>query len=191
QELADGEQAIAYCHNVEASKQTAYEFSQAGIQAAHIDGNTPKNERDEIIEQFRIGEIKLLSNVDIIGEGFDVPDCSTVIMLRPTQSLSLYIQQAMRGMRYREGKTSIIIDHVDNVRRHGLPDAERKWSLQGMIKQESEAEIKIKECESCFGVYLAKYLICPLCGHKPEVKEIKDYEVNESAELEEIEEIEE
>src|SRR5699024_6711677 len=104
---------------------------------------------------------------------------------------SLYIQQAMRGMRYREGKTSIIIDHVDNVRRHGLPDAERKWSLQGMIKQESEAEIKIKECESCFGVYLAKYVICPLCGHKPEVKEIKDYEVNESAELEEIEEIEE
>src|SRR5699024_4553628 len=143
QELADGEQAIAYCHNVEASKQTAYEFSQAGIQAAHIDGNTPKNERDEIIGKFRSGEIKLLSNVDIIGEGFDVPDCSTVIMLRPTQSLSLYIQQSMRGMRYRPNKTSIIIDHVDNVRRHGLPDAERKWSLKGMKKTESEAEISI------------------------------------------------
>src|SRR5699024_4863231 len=97
------------------------------------------NERDEIIERFRKGEIKLLSNVDIIGEGFDVPDCSTVIMLRPTQSLSLFIQQSMRGMRYKKSKTSIIIDHVDNVRRHGLPDAERKWSLKGIVRN-SESE---------------------------------------------------
>src|SRR5699024_8502929 len=189
-ELADGEQAIAYCHNVEASKQTAYEFNQVAIQAGHIDGTTPKSERDEIISKFREGEIKLLSNVDIIGEGFDVPDCSTVIMLRPTQSLSLYIQQSMRGMRYRPNKTSIIIDHVDNVRRHGLPDAERKWSLKGMKKTESEAEISIKECENCFAVYLSKLKECPECGHAPEVKEVKEYEVDESASLEEVTEIE-
>src|SRR5699024_2713478 len=112
-ELADGEQAIAYCHNVEASKQTANEFNQVGIQAAHIDGTTPKSKLYEIISKFREGEIKLLSLVVIIGEGFDVPDCSSVIMLRPTQSLSLYIQQSVRGMRYRPNKTSIIIDHVD------------------------------------------------------------------------------
>jgi len=189
-QLADGEQAIAYCHNVEASKQAAEEFKAEGINAAHIDGKTPEKERDEIINNFRDGAIKVITNVDIIGEGFDVPDCSTVIMLRPTQSLSLYIQQSMRGMRYRPGKTSIIIDHVDNVRRHGLPDADRQWSLSGSKKTESQAEIKIKECVNCFAVYTPEYLVCPFCGHKPEIKEVKDYDIDESAELEEINELE-
>lgn len=187
--LADGEQAIAYCHSVQASIDTANAFIRSGINAAHIDGKTPKNERDDLINKFREGDIKVLCNVDIIGEGFDVPDCSTVIMLRPTQSLSLYIQQSMRGMRYRPNKTSIIIDHVDNVSRHGLPDADRKWSLAGIKKTESQPEIKIKECENCFAVYLSKLKECPECGHEPEIKEIKDYEVDETAELEEINEL--
>jgi len=189
-QLAEGEQAIAYCHSVETSKHTAEQFNNAGVPSAHIDGKTPKEDRDNIIEKFRKGEIKLLSNVDIIGEGFDVPDCSTVIMLRPTQSLSLFIQQAMRGMRYRPGKTSIIIDHVDNVRRHGLPDAERYWSLQGIKKTESESEIKVTECVNCFSVYLSKEKKCPECGHVPEVEERLDYEIDEDAELEEVDELE-
>ena len=103
-QLADGEHAIAYCHSVEASKRVAYEFQQEGINAIHLDAKTPKQERDDIIQKFRDREIRILCNVDLIGEGFDVPDCSTVIMLRPTQSLSLYIQQSMRGMRYRPTK---------------------------------------------------------------------------------------
>lgn len=186
-QLADGEQAIAYCHNVEASKQATDEFNQQEIPAAHIDGKTSKEERGEIIKKFRDKEIKILTNVDIIGEGFDVPDCSTVIMLRPTQSLSLFIQQSMRGMRYRPGKTSIIIDHVDNVRRHGLPDDEREWSLKGKKKSSGdEPEIKIKECENCFAVYPPNHKWCPMCGHEPEVKEQTGYEVDGDAELEEV-----
>lgn len=187
-QLADGKQAIAYCHSVEASKHTAEQFQASGINAVHLDGKTPKIERDEIIESFRKQEIKVITNVDIIGEGFDVPDCSTVIMLRPTQSLSLFIQQSMRGMRYRKGKTSIIIDHVDNVRRHGLPDADRQWSLKGIKKTESEAEIKVKECVNCFAVFMAVEKQCPECGHVPEIKEQKDYETDEDAELEEVDE---
>jgi len=188
-QLADGGQAIAYCHNVEASKQLASEFKQYGINAVHLDGKTPKAERDDIIRQFRNREIQIITNCDIIGEGFDVPDCSTVIMLRPTESLSLFIQQSMRGMRYRPGKTSIIIDHVDNVRRHGLPDMERKWSLKG-IKSESGPEIKIKECENCYAAYPSEFRECPECGHKPEVVrgEREGYEVDESAVLEEVKE---
>lgn len=187
-QLANGTQAIAYCHSVESSKQLAFEFNTQNVKAAHIDGTTPKNERDEIIKKFRDKEINVLTNVDIIGEGFDVPDCSTVIMLRPTQSLSLFIQQSMRGMRYRPNKQSIIIDHVDNVRRHGLPDAERQWSLKGMIKKESESEIKVKECMNCFTVFMANEKECPNCGHVPEVEERKEYEVEEDAELEEVNE---
>lgn len=185
-DLADGEQAIAYCHSVEASERTAYEFKQAGIEAAHIDGTTPKEVRNSIINDFRDRRIQVLCNVDLIGEGFNVPDCSTVIMLRPTQSLSLFIQQSMRGMRYRPGKTSVIIDHVGNVNRHGLPDDDREWSLKSKKTTKAETEIKIKECENCFSVYSPKEERCPYCGHKPEVKERKEYDVDEQAELEEV-----
>lgn len=186
QKLANGEQAIAYCHSIEASKRTAEEFNQAGIPAEHIDAKTAKPERERIIEGFRKGTVKVLCNIDLIGEGFDVPDCSTVIMLRPTQSLSLYIQQSMRGMRYREGKTSVIIDHVDNISRHGPPDMQREWSLEGK-KTKSGTEVKIKQCDNCYGVYDPKLKACPFCGFEPiiEAKETK-YEQDTEAVLEEI-----
>lgn len=186
-ELADGEQAIAYCHSIEASKTTKEAFLHHGINAEHIDAKTPKPERDEIIQKFRDREIQVLCNVDLIGEGFDVPDCSTVIMLRPTQSLSLFIQQSMRGMRYRPGKTSIIIDHVDNVRRHGLPDAKREWSLTAKKSSGGGGpEIKVTQCVNCFAAYPPDSKECPECGHVPEVKEQKEYEVDKTAELQEV-----
>lgn len=187
-ELADGEQAITYCHSIEASLKVVEEFNKSGIPSAHIDAKTPKNERDRIIERFRNQEIRMLSNVDLIGEGFDVPDCSTVIMLRPTKSLSLYIQQSMRGMRYKPGKTSIIIDHVGNVHRFGLPDAKREWSLEGFKKNSSrnEPQLKIRQCENCFAVYNAKEKQCPMCGHHPQVVRERKLEVDESAKLQQI-----
>ena len=128
-QLAPGEKAICYCHSVEASMDAAREFRDHGISAVHIDAKTPAFERKQIINDFRAGKVQILTNVDIIGEGFDVPDCSTVILLRPTRSLSLYIQQCMRSMRYQPGKTAKIIDHVGNVHWHGLPDQERVWGL--------------------------------------------------------------
>lgn len=185
-ELADGEQAIAYCHSIDASLTVKEEFQQHGIVAEHIDAKTPKTERDEIIQKFRDREIQLLTNVDLIGEGFDVPDCSTVIMLRPTQSLSLFIQQSMRGMRYRPGKTSIIIDHVDNVRRHGLPDAKREWSLHSKKKTSGEATIKVKQCKNCYAAYQSELKVCPLCGHVEKVERETIYDKDESAELQEV-----
>ena len=186
QQLADGEQAIAYCHSIEASLQVKEEFLLSGINAEHIDAKTPRVERDAIIQKFRDREIQVLTNVDLIGEGFDVPDCSTVIMLRPTKSLSLFIQQSMRGMRYKPGKLSIIIDHVDNVREFGLPDAKRKWSLKAKRGQGVEGEVKIKQCKNCFAVYPAEEKKCPECGHIQEVKVIGGYDVDKEARLEEV-----
>jgi len=184
--LADGEKAIAYCHSIESSINTAQAFNDAGIPAAHIDGKTPKPIRDEIIQKFRDGAIQVLSNCEIIGEGFDVPDCSTVILLRPTQSLSLYIQMAMRGMRYRPNKTSIIIDHVANYKLHGLPNTPREWSLESK-KKKKQNSIFAKQCPDCQYVMPSAYTICPECGHEWETeKEKVDYEVDKSAELIEI-----
>lgn len=97
--LSDGKQAICYCSSIKQSERMAEEFNQAGIIARHIDGETPKAEREAAIEYFRQGKIMVLCNVDLISEGFDVPDCNTAILLRPTQSLSLFIQQSMRPMK--------------------------------------------------------------------------------------------
>ena len=71
--------------------------------------------RDATIGRFVSGETLILSNVDLFGEGFDVPAIEAVIMLRPTQSLSLYLQQVGRGLRPLAGKeTAIILDHAGN-----------------------------------------------------------------------------
>lgn len=186
QKLADGEQAILYASSLYQSEKMATSFSTVGIPSAHIDGKTPKNIRDDIIKRFREGEIKVLCNLDLIGEGFDVPDCSTVIMLRPTQSLSLYIQQSMRGMRYKQGKTAIIIDHVGNVKRFGLPDIERTWSLaprKGSNSTKAEAPVKI--CKECFMTVSQTAKKCEHCGHEFKV-EVKPTQIDEGAELQEI-----
>ncbi|MBC1474926.1 DEAD/DEAH box helicase family protein [Listeria grandensis] len=188
QKLAPGEQAILYASSIYQSEKMAASFNAVGIHASHIDGKTPKTLRDDIIKRFREGEIKVLCNLDLIGEGFDVPDCSTVIMLRPTQSLSLYIQQSMRGMRYRPGKTSIIIDHVGNVTRFGLPDMERTWSLtprKGSNATKAEAPVKI--CKECFMTVSQTAKKCEHCGAEFKV-EVKAIEVDELAELQEINE---
>ena len=169
--LADGKQAICYLPGVEVSRLIASKFTADGIPAAHIDGSTPKAERAEIIEGFRRGDIKILCNVDIISEGFDVPDCECAILLRPTKSLTLFIQQSMRCMRYKEGKTAIIIDHVNNVAQHGFPDAEREWTLEGHEKPKGEAPVKT--CPECFACVPAQTESCPHCGHVFEVEKKK------------------
>lgn len=178
--LSDGKQAICYCSSIKQSKRMAEEFNQAGIVAKHIDGETPKAEREAAIEYFRQGKIMILCNVDLISEGFDVPDCNTAILLRPTQSLSLYIQQSMRPMRYKEGKTAIIIDHVGNVGRFGTPDIDREWSLEP--KKGSNSTVKeenpVKQCMECFYTVLRTATICPECGYEfgREEKEVEQVE---------------
>ena len=195
-EFAEGRQAVCYCTSVRHSMETALQFNLAGIEAAHIDGSTPKSERERIINDFRRGAIDILCNVDLISEGFDVPDCECVILLRPTQSLTLYIQQSMRCMRYRKGKRAVIIDHVGNYARFGMPDADRSWTLEGRKKQKHEVsaseEVKIKECPECFAVFKpfaddgTPVNICPNCGYEFPKKERAEIE-SESAELSKIE----
>ncbi len=177
--VASGQKTILYAHSIEYSQKFADEFKGAGIKAVHVDSKTPSTERDEIMNDFRSGKIKVLCNVDLISEGFDVPDCTCVIMVRPTDSLVLYLQQSMRCMRYQQNKTATIIDHVANYTRHFLPDTDRTWNLKGFEKkrkkqQRNENEIVIKECPNCFGVMESKSLIendfhCPYCNFKIEV----------------------
>ena len=120
--------------------------------------------------QIPVGKILILCNCELFGEGLDVPDCECTVLLRPTQSLTLFIQQSMRSMRYMPGKTAIIIDHVGNCYLHGLPDDDRSWTLEPKKKQENI--VKIRECPNCFAVYPPSLQRCPYCGYMA-VKEIQ------------------
>ena len=102
-----------------------------GIRAEHIDGTMRKADRKDALEAFRKGEIKVICNVDLISEGFDMSDADCVILTRPTESLAMFMQQAFRAMRYREGKTAIILDHANNIALHGEIDQIFDWSLEG------------------------------------------------------------
>lgn len=177
-QLADGKKALCYCSSVKHSEATAKAFNDAGISARHIDGTTPKSERDRIISDFRNGKITILCNVDLISEGFDVPDCECTILLRPTQSLTLYIQQSMRCMRYKPGKKAVIIDHVGNYARHGMPDDDRKWSLDKADHKKNKQEkpdVKVRQCPECFYIFEPnkEILSCPHCGYVFPVAERK------------------
>ena len=167
-QYANNRQTIVYCVNVKHSKHTAELFNQAGITAAHVDGESDKSLRRRIIEDFRDGKIKVLCNAELFGEGFDVPNCDCVILARPTQSLTLFIQQSMRCMRpnpANKNKVAIIIDHVENVKRFGLPDQDRHWSLlPNEIHDNGKAPLKT--CPNCHAVVHAAFRTCPACGFK-------------------------
>lgn len=171
-ELAQGRKAVCYCASIRHSEATAAAFCAADIPAAHIDGSTPKPERERIINDFRAGKIRILCNVDLISEGFDVPDCGCSILLRPTHSLTLFIQQSMRCMRYVEGKRAVIIDHVGNYARHGMPDDDHTWSLEKKPKrtfkqEENEQAEKMRQCPACYFTFTFEpgKNTCPHCGY--------------------------
>ncbi|PIO80793.1 helicase [Pediococcus damnosus] len=185
---ANGEQAIVYAHSVEYSKITANSFNEAGIKAAHADAKTSPTQRKQIMQDFKTGKIKVLCNVDLISEGFNVPDCSTVILLRPTASLVLFIQQSMRSMRYKTGKIATIIDHVANYTRFGLPDSPHDWTLDDRDKKKKgrkDDAPAIKTCEKCFRVVPGHCSICPFCGFEFEVAQAEIQE-NKKAKIEKI-----
>lgn len=150
-----GQSAIGFCVSVEAAYRAADRFKAAGFSAAALEGKTPDRERDRMIRDLGNGSLNVLFSKDVISEGTDIPRVAAVIGLRPTASWSLYMQQIGRGLRRYPGKeTAIILDHVDNVRRHGLPTDDVEWSLMGVTKRASEAAVKRCECGLIVSVFV-------------------------------------
>lgn len=132
-QYANQMRTVGFCVNVQHSKAIAQLYRDAGVTAAHLDGKTPQIERSRILEDFANGQITYLSNCGIISEGFDVPGIEAIQVLRPTASLSLYLQMLGRSLRPAPGKEkAIILDHTTNWLTHGLPCDERTWSLDGV-----------------------------------------------------------
>ena len=169
--LAAGKRGITFTVDVEQSVEVAKRYSDAGVQAMAISAKTPDAVRQAAIDKFRRGVIMQLVNVDLFGEGFDVPAVEVVSMARPTMSYGLYVQQFGRALRILEGKPhGIIIDHVGNVKRHGLPDAPRQWKLlneeRGKKRATDENVIPVTTCLECMTVYERIHKACPYCGHE-------------------------
>jgi len=166
---AQGRKAIGFAAGIENSIRMVQAFKEAGIRAWHLDGETPRGERQSIMTAFRRGDIEVLWNVDLFGEGVDVPDVGAVIDAAPTQSLCKFLQRCGRMLRPAEGKDhGIILDHAGNIMRHGLPCQDREWSLQGREKEKKgkgEKMQAIKRCPKCFAVHKPA-AVCPFCGHE-------------------------
>lgn len=167
QKIAPGERAITYCVSVEHARRTADAFNNAGIRAAHLSADTQTNERGRIMEDFRDGRITVLCNCTLLSEGISIDEVSCVLLLRPTQSVALGVQQMMRSMRYLPGKTAKILDFVGNYTRIGLPDDNREWSLDKPIPKrrltDDNGNFYIRSCPECFMTF-ATAPVCPFCG---------------------------
>lgn len=158
--------AIAFCCTVEHCKVMAEAFQAAGVRAAALDGTMKKEERRALIKQLGTGEVQVITSCQIISEGTDVPSVAGCLLLRPTESLSMYLQQVGRCLRPAPGKEhAIILDHVGNITKHGHPVDDRKWTLEGRGKKDKSAEAPIKVCPQCYSVVSPQILTCPDCGH--------------------------
>ncbi len=193
--LAPGKLGVTFAVDVEAATEIAAAFRAAGVPAEVVSAKTPDALRAQILRRFKARDVMQLVNVDLFGEGFDLPAIEVVSFARPTESFALFSQQfgrALRLMLTREELTgydflsdagrnaviaasgkpvAFIIDHVGNVLRHGLPDANREWSLDRRERRsggKSDA-IPMRVCVNpeCIQPYERVFKCCPYCGHYP------------------------
>jgi superfamily II DNA or RNA helicase len=190
--LGENRQAIAYCTSVKHSEQTAKMFNDNGISAISIDGSMSQKERNKKMDMFRNGKVQILCNCNLISEGVTLPNASVALLLRPTMSLPLFIQQACRVLTPVEGKRSIIIDYVNNVQRHGLPTDNHEWSLSKSVEKRKQhnddGTLSIRQCSECFRCFKTANK-CPYCGYEYEVKG-RELKAVKEVELKKIEAIE-
>ncbi|GAA0041628.1 DEAD/DEAH box helicase [Lactobacillus amylovorus subsp. animalium] len=190
--IAKDKQAVVYTYSINSAKKLAQQFNQSHINAVELDGTSNKDFRDKTVKAFKNQQLKILVNVDLFTEGVDLPNVDCVIMVRPTESLSLYMQFSMRCLNPRPGKTAIIIDHVKNYQKFGLPNADRNWKqvfhtkAKNKHKSNVDGGPNIVTCPSCFAVVDREEIednTCPICQFKPIVqtkgKKIVDQELTE------------
>lgn len=169
-----GKRGITFTTDIETANDIAKRFNDCGIPCAAVSSKTPAGVRDEYINRFRSGKLWMLVNVDLFGEGFDVPAVEVVIMARPTASLAVYLQQFGRALRVLAGKLyGLVIDLVSNFKRHGFPDKKHIWSLDRLdrkaTREKDPEEIELIACRGCSRPYERVKPACPHCGWSPPI----------------------
>ena len=162
--MAAGRQTIAYAVSKGHAHNLVREFTDRGIFAAAILSDTPPDEREQAIADFRSGKIAALVNVAVATEGFDLPDASCVMITRPTKSLALYLQMVGRGLRPKDdGGDCLILDLAGNAEEHGLPEDHREWSLAARGNP-SAGDPPVRYCHECNYMAHPAHHKCPECG---------------------------
>jgi len=176
--------AILFAASVESSMDINWRFNQIGIPSAHVDANTPDEERRRIFQLFREGDIKILCNVGIATMGFDDPTIEVVILYRATKSLPLFLQMCGRGSRIADGKNEfVILDFGNNSSQHGFWEQPRNWSLQNDTERFRRESSMTKECPNCERMVPIGTVEC-VCGYVWQRTRIEQIEERIEADLE-------
>ncbi len=166
--ICPGVPAVAFCASVKHAEHVRDQFIAAGIPSAAIDGKLSDDERVDRVAALTDGRIKVLTSVDVISEGFDLPSVTAAILLRPTESLALSMQQIGRVLRPSPGKTfAFVLDCVGNCMRHGLAEEPREWNLAGRPRKSAATgftQMSLSTCPKCAAVHVPANA-CPECGH--------------------------
>jgi DNA repair protein RadD len=161
---------LVFCSGVGNAARTRDAIRAHGISCEMVSGETPLGERDMILRRFKAGEIRALTNAQVLTTGFDAPAVDLVAMLRPTLSTSLYVQIVGRGTRLAPGKDNcLVLDFAGNVRRHGPVDAVSVLPKSAKGKDEGKVEVasvKAKECPECQNLAHLSATSCRVCGHE-------------------------
>ena len=185
QQLCEGRTGIVFNAGVQQSRIQTKLLNEAGIPTCHVDATTSVDERRQIYRQLEAGEIRCISSIGCLTEGFDVKSISFIVFARATKSRALYVQICGRGIRSFPGKHDcLILDFGKNIQRHGYLSKNWKITLEpSPPKPETEA---YKECPTCGTAILAVLRVCPFCGHVFEGGDIEDYLIDFEAEFGEL-----
>jgi DNA repair protein RadD len=167
---------VAFACSVGHSIHIRDEFIRAGVRAEHLDGATPKDQRDAILARLASGDTEVVSNCMVLTEGWDMPVVGCCILARPTKKMGLFRQMIGRVLRPADGKPdAIVLDHSGAVFRHGLPEDRVEWTLDPdrratapeHQKRQSARESKLIECSQCSTLRVGGKP-CPHCGFLPQ-----------------------
>jgi DNA repair protein RadD len=159
---------IIFCSGVDHAYHVRNEFVRRGVSASTVTGETPTVERAEVLARFKAGELRVLTNCDVLTTGFDAPNIDALIMLRPTKSTGLYVQMVGRGMRLspETGKPDcLVLDYSGNIERHGPIDQIEVKTPRGPGDGNGVTGAPVKECPECQALVPIAVMVCPDCQH--------------------------
>ena len=175
-EHGENKRAIIFCANVTHAKETADALRAASVAAEYVDGTMATRDRDAALARFASGETQVITNCSLISEGFDVPACKCVVIARGCDSVAMYLQAVGRALRPEaSGESALVIDLRGAVHKHGMPDADRAYSLDGEAISGGDKVEPVKQCKAC-GAVFKPAVICPRCGASaplPESPEVR------------------
>lgn len=152
---------LVFCAGIDHARAMSSELLMLGVSAACVTGDTPKHERERIIDEFKAGKITALTNANVLTTGFDYPDIDLIALCRPTLSPGLYLQMAGRGMRVKSHTDHcLVLDFAGVVETHGPVvnvSPPKKAEAQG-------GEPPSKVCDNCGELNHAAVLACVACG---------------------------